>query len=146
MASTNSDWKNVLDSLGCESLLNGPSKRLSAILEKAESGEVLDREEALYLVSIEKDEIPYLLQTASKLRDSGKGNILTYSKNVFVPVTQTCRNQCGYCTFKYEPGEGPLFMSPEEVVDLAKKGAELGCTELLFVTGDKHTTKLLTQE
>lgn len=141
MASTNSDWKNVLDSLGCESLLNGPSKRLSAILEKAESGEVLDREEALYLVSIEKDEIPYLLQTASKLRDSGKGNILTYSKNVFVPVTQICRNQCGYCTFKYEPGEGPLFMSPEEVVDLAKKGAELGCTELLFVTGDKPELK-----
>lgn len=141
MASTNSDWKNVLDSLDCESLLNGPSKRLSAILEKAESGEVLDREEALFLVSIEKDEIPYLLQTASKLRDSGKGSILTYSKNVFVPVTQICRNQCGYCTFKYEPGEGPLFMSPEEVVDMAKKGAELGCTELLFVTGDKPELK-----
>ncbi len=141
MTSINSDWKNVLDSLGCESLLNGPSKRLSAILEKAESGEVLDRDEALYLVSIEKDEIPYLLQTASKLRDSGKGSILTYSKNVFVPVTQICRNHCGYCTFKYEPGEGPLFMSPEEVVDLAKKGAELGCTELLFVTGDKPELK-----
>ena len=135
------DWENVLGTLECESLLNGPSKRLSAILNKAESGKVIDRDEALYLVSIEKDEIPYLLLTASKLRDAGKGKILTYSKNVFVPLTQICRNKCGYCTFKYEPGEGALFMSPDEVVDLAKKGAELGCTELLFVTGDKPELK-----
>lgn len=137
----NKDWENVLDFLECESLLNGPSKRLSEILNKAESGEVLDRDEALYLVNIEKDEIPYLLLAASKLRDKGKGSILTYSKNVFVPLTQICRNKCGYCTFKYEPGEGALFMNPEEVVDLAKKGAELGCTELLFVTGDKPELK-----
>ncbi|GJM16778.1 MAG: 7,8-didemethyl-8-hydroxy-5-deazariboflavin synthase subunit CofG [Thermodesulfobacteriota bacterium] len=141
MALIDKDWENVLGTLECESLLNGPSKRLSAILNKAESGEVIDRDEALYLVNIEKDEIPYLLLTASKLRDSGKGKILTYSKNVFVPLTQICRNRCGYCTFKYEPGEGALFMSPDEVVDLAKKGAELGCTELLFVTGDKPELK-----
>ena len=141
MASIVKDWENVLDSLGCESLLNSPSKRLSVILEKAGSGEAINLEEALYLVNIDKDEIPYLLLTASKLRDRGKGQILTYSKNVFVPVTQICRNHCGYCTFKYEPGEGPLFMSPQEVVDMAKKGAELGCTELLFVTGDKPELK-----
>ena len=54
------DWENVLVTLECESLLNGPSKRLSAIWNNAESGEVIDRDEALYLVSIEKDEIPYL--------------------------------------------------------------------------------------
>jgi FO synthase len=141
MSSIDKDWGNILQTLGSRSLLNGPSKRLSAILENAESGEVLDREDALYLVGLEKDEIPFLLMTASRLRDSGKGKILTYSKNVFVPVTQICRNKCGYCTFKYEPGEGPLFMSPDEVVDMAKKGAELGCTELLFVTGDKPELK-----
>lgn len=141
MTSINSEWENMLDALECEPLLNGPSKRLSAILGKAESGEAISLDEALYLVDIEKDEIPYLLSTASKLRDSEKGKVLTYSKNVFVPVTQLCRNHCGYCTFKYEPGEGPLFMSPDEVMDLAKKGAELGCTELLFVTGDKPELK-----
>jgi len=141
MTSINSDWENILDSLGCESLLNGPSQRLSVILDKAESGVVINREEALYLVNIERDEIPYLLLTATKLRDRGKGEVLTYSKNVFVPVTQICRNHCGYCTFKYEPGEGPLFMTPDEVLDMAKKGVELGCTELLFVTGDKPELK-----
>jgi len=137
MTSINKNWENILDLLGRKSLLNGPSKNLSVILDKAESGVVINREEALYLVTIERDEIPYLLLTASKLRDRGKGKVLTYSKNVFVPLTQICRNHCGYCTFKYEPGEGPLFMSPDEVLDMAKKGAELGCTELLFVTGDK---------
>jgi len=141
MTSINKDWDNTLDALGCESLLNGPSKRLSVILDKAESGMVINREEALYLVNIERDEIPYLLLTAAKLRDSEKGEVLTYSKNVFVPVTQICRNHCGYCTFKYEPGQGSLFMSPDEVLDMAKKGAELGCTELLFVTGDKPELK-----
>lgn len=141
MASIDKDWENVLESIGSEPLLNGPSKRLSEILGKAESGESVNLDEALYLVKIDNDEIPYLLLTASKLRDRGKGQILTYSKNVFVPLTQICRNRCGYCTFKYEPGEGALFMSPEEVVDMAKKGAELGCTELLFVTGDKPELK-----
>jgi FO synthase len=141
MTSINKNWENILDLLGRKSLLNGPSKNLSVILDKAESGVVINREEALYLVTIERDEIPYLLLTASKLRDRGKGEVLTYSKNVFVPLTQICRNHCGYCTFKYEPGEGPLFMSPDEVLDMAKKGAELGCTELLFVTGDKPELK-----
>ena len=141
MTSINKDWENILDLLGSKSLLNGPSKSLSVILDKAESGVDINREEALYLVNIERNEIPYLLLTASKLRDRGKGEVLTYSKNVFVPLTQICRNHCGYCTFKYEPGEGPLFMSPDEVLDMAKKGAELGCTELLFVTGDKPELK-----
>ncbi|MFI5324115.1 MAG: 7,8-didemethyl-8-hydroxy-5-deazariboflavin synthase CofG, partial [Thermodesulfobacteriota bacterium] len=62
---------------------------------------------------------------------------LSFSRNVFVPLTRLCRNRCGYCTFKYEPDEGPLLLMPEEVVEMAKNGARLGCTELLFVTGDK---------
>ncbi|OGE22963.1 MAG: 7,8-didemethyl-8-hydroxy-5-deazariboflavin synthase subunit CofG [Candidatus Dadabacteria bacterium RIFCSPHIGHO2_12_FULL_53_21] len=84
-----------------------------------------------------REEVPFLLRSASRIRDKGKGKTLTFSRNVFVPLTQICRNRCGYCTFKYEPGEGPLFLTPEEVVEMAKKGAQLGCTELLFVTGDK---------
>ncbi len=60
MASIDKDWENVLDSLGCESLLNGPSKRLSFILEKAESGDGINLEEAIYLVYIDKYEVPYI--------------------------------------------------------------------------------------
>jgi FO synthase len=113
------------------------SGELGGILARAGDGESVSREEALLLSGLSREEVPFLLRAASAIRDRGKGKTLTFSRNVFVPLTQLCRNRCGYCTFKYEPGEGPLFLTPEEVIDMAKKGAELGCTELLFVTGDK---------
>lgn len=100
-------------------------------------GEHVEREDALYLAELSPAETPFLLLAASAVRNRSKGRTVTYSKNVFVPLTQLCRDRCGYCTFKIEPGEGKLFMTPEEVEDMAKKGARAGCTELLFVTGDK---------
>ena len=121
------------------------SGELREILARAEGGESLNREEALLLSGLGREEVPFLLRTASGIRDRGKGKTLTFSRNVFVPLTQLCRNRCGYCTFKYEPGGGPLFLTPEEVIDMAKKGAELGCTELLFVTGDKPELALTIQ-
>jgi 7,8-didemethyl-8-hydroxy-5-deazariboflavin synthase CofG subunit len=111
--------------------------RIHEILTKAESGQLLRREEAVSLSKLDRSELPFLLLSASKIRYGGKGKTITFSRNVFVPLTQLCRNHCGYCTFKYEPDEGPLFLMPEEVVEIAKNGARLGCTELLFVTGDK---------
>lgn len=113
------------------------SPALREILSGVENGEPLRREDAISLSRLGREEVPFLLRSASIIRDNGKGRTLTFSRNVFVPLTQLCRNRCGYCTFKYEPGEGPLFLAPEEVVEMAKKGARLGCTELLFVTGDK---------
>lgn len=113
------------------------SPKLAPILENAIEGNSISRDEALYLIDLSLDQLPHLLMAASIIRNNSKGNVLTYSKNVFVPITQLCRNHCGYCTFKIEPGEGALLIAPEEAIDIAKKGADLGCTELLFVTGDK---------
>ncbi|MDE0159301.1 MAG: 7,8-didemethyl-8-hydroxy-5-deazariboflavin synthase CofG [Candidatus Dadabacteria bacterium] len=113
------------------------SAKLERIISKAIEGESVTREDALYLAELFPREIPFLLLAASAVRNHSKGKTVTYSKNVFVPLTQLCRDRCGYCTFKIEPGEGELFMTPEEVVDMAKKGAQARCTELLFVTGDK---------
>lgn len=113
------------------------SGELGDILAGAADGGPVSREDALLLSGLGREEVPFLLRTASEIRDRGKGKTLTFSRNVFVPLTQLCRNRCGYCTFKYEPGEGPLFLTPEEVIEMARKGAGLGCTELLFVTGDK---------
>ncbi len=114
-----------------------PSLGIEKIFNAALSGNSISKEDALFLVNIDKQDIPYLLNASSKVRDKGKGNTLSYSKNVFVPLTRLCRDHCGYCTFKIEPGEGELFIHPDEVIDMARKGAHLGCTELLFVTGDK---------
>ena len=113
------------------------SSKVLDIIQKAYYEGRIEEEDAYYLVNVTKEELPYLLMAASTLRDEGKGKVLTYSKNVFVPLTQLCRDHCGYCTFKIEPGEGKLFVPPDEVLDMARKGARLGCTEILFVSGDK---------
>jgi 7,8-didemethyl-8-hydroxy-5-deazariboflavin synthase CofG subunit len=118
-----------------------PSARLEEIIDKTVSGEGISREEALFLVGLQNNEIPFLTFAASKIREKGKGRIVTFSKNVFVPLTRLCRDHCGYCTFKIEPEEGELFIPPDEVVNTARNGARLGCTELLFVTGDKPELK-----
>lgn len=117
------------------------SSRLESICSKAEDGNTIDREEALYLIGLDYKDILRLLLCASEIRNKGKGNVLSYSKNVFVPVTRLCRDRCGYCTFKIEPGEGELLIPPDEVLEIARKGAQLGCTELLYVTGDKPELK-----
>ncbi len=62
---------------------------------------------------------------------------MTYSKNVFVPVTNICRNRCGYCGFRREPGQpGARLMKPGEILPVLEKGAKAGCTEALFTFGE----------
>ncbi|HHV23026.1 MAG TPA: 7,8-didemethyl-8-hydroxy-5-deazariboflavin synthase CofG [Methanosarcina sp.] len=62
---------------------------------------------------------------------------MTYSKNVFIPVTNICRNRCGYCGFRRDPGQpGARLMRPEEILPVLEKGAKAGCTEALFTFGE----------
>src|SRR3990170_461431 len=117
--------------------LRAPSPRLEEILIKATSVETINREDALFLMNLNREEIVFLVLAASEVRERGKNKTVTFSKNVFVPLTKLCRDHCGYCTFRIEPEEGELFVPPAQVIKAAKEGAHLGCTELLFVTGDK---------
>src|SRR6202012_4862021 len=72
------------------------------------------------------------------LEAAGRPGIITYSKKVFIPLTRLCRDRCGYCTFATVPGRlDSLFLSPDEVLDIARAGAALGCKEALFTLGDK---------
>ncbi|QMU55945.1 MAG: 7,8-didemethyl-8-hydroxy-5-deazariboflavin synthase CofG [Candidatus Mycalebacterium zealandia] len=114
-----------------------PDPQVARICEKAARGDGISPGNALFLAGIAEPQIPVLLSAASFLAVRSHGKELTYSKNVFVPLTRLCRNHCGYCTFKIEPGDAELFIPPDEVDEIARKGAELGCTELLFVLGDK---------
>ncbi|MGC8816815.1 MAG: 7,8-didemethyl-8-hydroxy-5-deazariboflavin synthase CofG [Candidatus Hadarchaeum sp.] len=61
---------------------------------------------------------------------------ISYSRNVFIPVTNLCRNRCHYCGFRRDPGDGAWFMSPEEVLSLARRGREAGCSEALLTLGE----------
>jgi len=61
---------------------------------------------------------------------------LTFARNVFVPLTTACRYTCTYCTYYDVPGEASL-LSPEEVRQRCRVGADAGCTEALFTFGDE---------
>jgi FO synthase len=75
---------------------------------------------------------------AAALRDAGHGNIVTYSRKVFIPLTRLCRDVCHYCTFATEPKHlSAAYMSVEEAVAIARAGKEMGCKEALFTLGEK---------
>jgi FO synthase len=73
---------------------------------------------------------------ARRLRDEGKGRTVTYSRKVFVPLTTLCRDTCTYCTFAKPPGAGGEYLTPDDVLAIARAGARHGCTEALFTLGD----------
>ncbi|MET0697970.1 MAG: 7,8-didemethyl-8-hydroxy-5-deazariboflavin synthase CofG [Acidimicrobiia bacterium] len=78
-----------------------------------------------------------LFAHARTLRDEGKGQVVTYSRKVFIPLTTLCRDRCTYCTFAKPPGAGGMYLEPDEVLAIAKAGDEAGCTEALFTLGDR---------
>jgi FO synthase len=101
-----------------------------------DTGYPLSRDDALDL--IEHADLGSLLSAASALRDRGKGNIVTYSKKVFIPLTHLCRDYCGYCTFRSDPVPGvAAYMTPDEVLAVAEAGKRAGCKEVLFSLGDQ---------
>src|SRR6266404_5284821 len=108
-----------------------------AVLESAERG-TLGREKACQLLRSGDDMLPVLLTAAQRLRDRFKPGIVTYSRKVFIPLTNLCRDYCGYCTFRKDPGQpGAHTMTPDEVMEVVHAGERLGCTEALFSLGDK---------
>ncbi|HVE46102.1 MAG TPA: 5-amino-6-(D-ribitylamino)uracil--L-tyrosine 4-hydroxyphenyl transferase CofH [Acidimicrobiales bacterium] len=82
--------------------------------------------------------LPELLEAAAAVRDAAHGRRITYSPKVFVPLTQLCRDRCGYCTFAQPPArlEAP-YLTPEQVLAVARAGASAGCREALFTLGER---------
>ena len=100
--------------------------------------ETISRDEALRSIRCSDAELPDLLIRARASRDRFKPGVITYSRKVFIPLTNLCRDYCGYCTFRRDPGQpGAHTMSPGEVLQIARQGEKLGCTEALFSLGDK---------
>ncbi|MBM3223969.1 MAG: 7,8-didemethyl-8-hydroxy-5-deazariboflavin synthase subunit CofG [Candidatus Tectomicrobia bacterium] len=109
-----------------------------AALERADAGELLSAAEAYAFEHTSSSELLALLQVADALRVRHHGQTITYSRKVFLPLTNLCRDYCGYCTFRKDPGEpGAKTMTPDEVLEVASAGARLGCKEALFSLGDK---------
>src|SRR6201994_254300 len=132
-------------------------------LARARDGKALDAAEAEILLQARGDDLDRLLGYASRTRDAGleaaarpglrgtgsrtrdagleaagRPGIITYSRKVFIPLTRLCRDRCGYCTFATVPHRlHSLYLEPDEIVTIARQGAELGCKEALFPLGDK---------
>ena len=111
-------------------------KKIDVLLEKVGSGDYLESSQAVTLADY--NDLDRLMATATLLRDSHFGNVVTYSKKIFIPLTNLCRDVCHYCTFAKAPKkvEKP-YMSFEEIVSLAQQGKEMGCKEALFTLGEK---------
>jgi FO synthase len=104
-------------------------------IHAAYSHTVLSRVDALALAGLPAED---LLLPAQRLRDRGKGRLVTYSPKVFIPLTKLCRDVCHYCTFAAPPRKGErAYLSADEVLDVARAGAAPGCREALFTLGDK---------
>ncbi|GLY64693.1 FO synthase [Amycolatopsis taiwanensis] len=112
-------------------------------LARARDGKTLDVAEAAVLLHARDEDLETLSEHASRVRDAGlaaagRAGVITYSRKVFIPLTRLCRDRCGYCTFATVPGKvDSPFLSPDEVLDIARQGAAMGCKEALFTLGDR---------
>jgi FO synthase len=110
--------------------------RVDVALERGSKARGISREDALSL--LEEAPLPALLQTAAAVRDRSKGNSVSYSRKVFIPLTHLCRDYCGYCTFRADPQAGVApYMTGDEVLAVAEAGRRAGCKEALFSLGDQ---------
>src|SRR5947207_11481992 len=90
------------------------------------------------LASLESAPLPELIATARALGREGHGNLIGYSRKVFIPLTRLCRDVCGYCTFAASPRQvASAYLSRDEVLAIARAGKAAGCREALFTLGDK---------
>jgi FO synthase len=116
-------------------------------LARAAAGKTLDVDEAAVLLGARDEDLRRLQEVASAVRDrglasAGRAGVVTYSPKVFVPLTRLCRDRCRYCTFVTVPGRLAAsgqqpYLTPEEVLAVARAGAQAGCLEALFTLGDR---------
>lgn len=123
------------------------SSGLRRALARAASGKTLDQREVEILLACTGVELEELLAVSSAIHDqvlqaSAVDAPITYSPKVFIPLTRTCRDRCHYCTFVRTPAQlaaqgESMYLSPEQVQEIAQKGAAAGCFEALFTLGDR---------
>jgi len=114
------------------------SGTLDESLAPARDGQPISREAACQWLRCGDDLLPQLLIEARAAKERFKPGLITYSRKVFLPLTNLCRDYCGYCVFRKDPGDpGAHTMTPDEVLAVARRGEALGCTEALFSLGDK---------
>lgn len=130
---------NPLESIEVRNLATGITSRVEASAREFDRiRSPLSRETACQLIRCPDEQLPELLAAALTAKERFKPQVITYSRKVFLPLTNLCRDYCGYCIFRRDPGQpGAHTMTPEEVLEMARAGENMGCTEALFSLGDK---------
>jgi FO synthase len=117
-----------------------PARRdpIGAIVRRALHDGGLDLADACMLVRCDDEALPTLLSGAGLLRDRGKGRVVTYSRKVFLPITNLCRDRCSYCTFRKDPRDpGAWTMTRDEIRTWIDAARRQGCKEALMCLGDR---------
>jgi FO synthase len=113
-------------------------RTLSRALHRAAQGKALASAEVTALLGARGESLDELCAVATRLRALGHGDVITYSRKVFVPLTMLCRDRCHYCTFAKPPARvSAPFLSPDEVLTIVRAGQAAGCKEALLTLGDK---------
>jgi FO synthase len=113
-----------------------PRSAFADLFERALSGLLPSAFEARSLAVC--SDLPLLGRTAAAIRDRVDDDVLTFSRKIFLPLTQLCRDSCHYCTFARAPRHGePVYLRPDQILALARAGERAGCQEALFTLGDK---------
>jgi len=111
-------------------------------LHRVLDGHDLEKQDAMDIATNFKSITPFVFKISQKLRNSRKGNVISFSKKSFFNIINLCRDTCSYCTYKSEPNESKIsMMEPKNVVELAKLAKKYHCTEALFVTGERPEQK-----
>ncbi|MFL2651183.1 MAG: 7,8-didemethyl-8-hydroxy-5-deazariboflavin synthase CofG [Anaerolineales bacterium] len=114
------------------------SSSLRNILEKALNGKNITLYDGYELIEAPTDSVPAICEVAGQLRNRTKGQTVTYSRKVFIPLTTLCRDSCGYCTFAKPPDHpDAITLNPDEVLTIARTGEKNGCKEALFSLGER---------
>ncbi|MBF8267458.1 MAG: Radical domain protein [Dehalococcoidia bacterium] len=128
----------LLASRSIQDPLEGLPERLKRVVGNALEGETLSPQEAHLLAAAAPEHLAALCRAASLIRERGKGHVVTFSPKVFIPLTRLCRDLCGYCTFRQNPQEATqLYMDTDQVLEVARAGQQLGCSEALFTLGER---------
>jgi FO synthase subunit 1 len=115
---------------------------ISEVLSRVIDNKEISKDEAYQIYEESQQNPSELYRIAKILRNKKKGARVTYSRKVFFNLINLCRDTCSYCTYKSEPSQSKVsMMSKRDVQDLAKIGKRYGCTEALFVTGERPEQK-----
>jgi FO synthase len=126
--------------MGGQVRLSPMATTIDAIIDLAAHGDVIDGDQAISLAGY--DNLDNLMEAARSRRDRVHGSRVSYSPKVFIPLTQLCRDVCRYCTFAHAPRDlASPYLSVDEAIAIAAKGAQAGCHEALFTLGDRPESR-----